>query len=69
MPEDAVTYWQDKLAELVETPAWKDVEETNQWEPKYLTGAEMDDYLDQANSDIEDGLESTGGVGRSHVCR
>ena len=63
MPEDAVTYWQDKLAELVETPTWKDVEETNQWEPKFLTGAEMDDYLDQANSDIEDGLESTGGVG------
>ena len=63
MPEDAVTYWQDKLAELVETPTWKDVEETNQWEPKFLTGAEMDDYLDQANSDIETGLESTGGVG------
>jgi len=63
MPEEAVTYWQDKLAELVETPAWKDVEEKNQWEPNFLTGSEMDDYLDQANSDIEKGLESTGGVG------
>jgi putative tricarboxylic transport membrane protein len=63
MPDDAVTYWQDKLKEVVETPAWEELAQRNQWEPLYLEGEELDSYLAKANTGIEEGLKSTGGVG------
>jgi putative tricarboxylic transport membrane protein len=64
MPESAVTYWEDKLGEAMQTPTWKKFAEANQWEPLYLTGQEMQDYLANANDKIRQGLEQTGALER-----
>lgn len=62
MSEEAVTYWQEKLKETLDTPTWDDLAERNQWQELYLTGDEMDSYLKDAYSDIEQGLKSTGAI-------
>lgn len=64
MPESAVTYWEDKLGQAMQTPTWKDFAEVNQWEPLYLTGQEMQDYLANANAKIRQGLAQTGALER-----
>jgi len=64
MPESAVTYWEDKLGQAMQTPTWKNFAEVNQWEPLYLTGQEMQDYLANANAKIRQGLAQTGALER-----
>jgi putative tricarboxylic transport membrane protein len=64
MPEAAVSYWEDKLRETLQTPTWKEFAEQNQWEPLYLTGQAMQDYLAGANSKIKQGLAQTGALER-----
>ncbi len=60
MPDYAVTYWQDKLKETLDTPTWDDLAQRNQWQELFLTGSEMDKYLDDAYQNISDGLKSIG---------
>jgi putative tricarboxylic transport membrane protein len=62
MPESAVTYWEDKLKQAVESPTWKGFAETNQWEPLYQTDKEMREYLANANSKIRQGLSQIGAL-------
>ena len=62
MPESAVTYWQDTLEEVLETPTWEELADRNQWEPLFLKGEELDAYLEKANQEIEEGLRVTGGL-------
>lgn len=62
MSEEAVTYWQEKLKETLDTPTWDDLAERNQWQELYLTGDEMDSYLAKAYTAIEEGLKSTGAI-------
>ena len=64
MPASAVTYWRDTLGQALQTPTWKKFAEVNQWEPLYLTGQEMQDYLANANGKIRQGLEQTGALAR-----
>ena len=64
MPESAVKYWQNKLGQAVKTPTWTNFAEANQWEPLYLTGQEMQDYLANANAKIRQGLAQTGALER-----
>ena len=63
MPESAVTYWQEKLKEAVATPTWKKQAERNQWDPLFMVGDDLQSYLDNANQQIKQGLEDTGGIG------
>ena len=64
MPESAVSYWEDKLEQTLQTPTWKEFAAQNQWEPQFLTGQEMQQYLANANSKIKQGLAQIGALER-----
>jgi putative tricarboxylic transport membrane protein len=64
MPESAVTYWEEKLGQAMESPTWKNFAEANQWEPLYQTDQQMQDYLADANSKIKQGLSQVGALER-----
>ncbi len=64
MPEAAVSYWEDKLKATLQTPTWQRFATQNQWEPQYLTGQEMQEYLANANSKIKQGLAQIGALER-----
>lgn len=62
MDPSAVTYWQDKLKQTMDTPTWDDLAQRNQWEELYLVGDDMESYLADAYKNIEQGLKSTGAI-------
>ena len=60
MPAYAVEYWQDALAEMVESDTWTDIAERDQFTTTYMVGNELDDYLEQTQGDVRTALEETG---------
>lgn len=62
MPETAVRYWQDRLAQVVQSPTWQQIARRNQWEPLFLSGEQMKRYLADANSKIKQGLADIGAL-------
>ena len=60
MPAYAVEYWQDALAEMVESATWKDIAERDQFTTTFMVGDELDDYLEQTQDDVRTALEETG---------
>jgi putative tricarboxylic transport membrane protein len=63
MPEEAVTYWSEKLDELLKSEAWTEIAERNQWETSYLTGDEYAEFLEGEHQQIQDALTSIGATG------
>ena len=63
MPQEAVTYWAEKLEELLGTESWQEIAERNQWETSYLTGEEYAEFLDSEHAQIEEALQSIGATG------
>lgn len=60
MPEYAVDYWRDALAEMVETPTWEGIAERNQFTTTFMVGDEFDTYLEETQADVKTALEETG---------
>lgn len=60
MPAYAVEYWQDALAEMVESATWKDIAERDQFTTTFMVGDELDAYLEQTQDDVRTALEETG---------
>ncbi|WP_104134369.1 tripartite tricarboxylate transporter substrate binding protein [Cryobacterium sp. Y62] len=60
MPEQAVTFWQEALAEMVETEGWQTQVENNQWTELFQTGDELANYIDEAGQMVFEGLEKIG---------
>lgn len=63
MPEQAVTYWADKLEALLDSESWQDIAERNQWETSYLAGDEYAEFLESEHQQIEEALTSIGATG------
>lgn len=59
MPEQAVTFWQDTLAEMVETEGWQTQVENNQWTELFQTGDELATYIDEAGKTVAEGVKKT----------
>ncbi|WP_236865025.1 tripartite tricarboxylate transporter substrate binding protein [Brevibacterium daeguense] len=59
MPEEAVTYWEETLQTMVESDAWQETVEKNQWTPEFLVGEEMAAYITEANETVREGVEKT----------
>jgi putative tricarboxylic transport membrane protein len=57
MPEYAVTYWQDALGQMVESPTWKEIAERNQFTTTFMTGDEFQTYLAKTQADLKAALE------------
>jgi putative tricarboxylic transport membrane protein len=60
MPEAAVTYWQEALAKMVETPTWKQIAEKNQFVTTFMTGDEFHTFLVQTQADVAAALKEAG---------
>ncbi len=60
MPEEAVTYWENTLQEMVQTETWKKAADKNQWDTTYMKDEEMRAYLKKTYEDIRTAMEGTG---------
>lgn len=60
MPEEAVTYWENTLQEMVQTETWRKAAEKNQWDTTYMKDKEMRAYLKKTYEDIRTAMEATG---------
>ena len=60
MPAEAVSYWEDTFAKMVETDTWAQVLETNQWSPLYRDSAEFGKILDEETKTAQRLLQSVG---------
>jgi putative tricarboxylic transport membrane protein len=60
MPKYAVEYWEDSFAEMVESDAWADALERNQWSALYRGSEEFEEVLVQETADAERLLKQVG---------
>jgi putative tricarboxylic transport membrane protein len=60
MPEEAVTYWENTIQEMVQTEEWKKAAEKNQWDTTYMKDEEMRAYLKKTYGEIRRAMEATG---------
>lgn len=60
MPDEAKKYWEDVFAKMVETDSWKTAVQRNQWTEMFMTGSEMNDYVENAAETVRKGVEKTG---------
>jgi putative tricarboxylic transport membrane protein len=60
MPENAVSFWADTIGQMVETDAWAEAAENNQWVTTYNTGDDLAELIDSTYQQIEDAYRATG---------
>ncbi len=60
MPEYAVEYWRNTLAEMVKTPEWEQAKTTNGWDDAYMDAPDFETFLGQANEDLKGILTEIG---------
>lgn len=60
MPAYAVEYWEDTLAQMVETDEWLEASAQNGWSQCYLNSADFTAFLEGMNSDYETVLKEIG---------
>ncbi|MDA3949691.1 MAG: tripartite tricarboxylate transporter substrate-binding protein [Spirochaeta sp.] len=60
MPEYAVEYWRETLAEMVETDEWAAARETNGWDDAYMDGPEFYDFLEEVDGEYRGILDEIG---------
>lgn len=57
MSEQAVSFWQDKLKELVESEEWQELCRLYGWKTDYAAGDDFREFLDQMNGEYKELLE------------
>lgn len=60
IPDYALTYWEDTLAAMVQTPEWKAICEKYGWEMAYVNRQDFLDFLNQADLEYKTLLEEIG---------
>jgi len=60
MPDFAVSFWEDTLRKMVETPEWSEAATNNQWETNFQTGDDLKKLIDTTYQEIKDAYRSTG---------
>lgn len=60
MPDYAVTYWRDAIQKAVESGAWTEAAEKNQWVTTFMVGDELDAYLEKTNQQVTAAFEKIG---------
>ncbi|MBV5243250.1 tripartite tricarboxylate transporter substrate binding protein [Mycolicibacterium sp. PAM1] len=52
MPAGAVSYWQEVLAEMVNTPTWNQIAERHQFTTTFMVGGELQTFLADTQADL-----------------
>jgi putative tricarboxylic transport membrane protein len=60
MPEDALTYWEEKLNALSQNEAWVNELKANGWESEYKNAADFKAFLAEQDAVIKDMLAALG---------
>jgi putative tricarboxylic transport membrane protein len=60
MPEFAVAYWQKALGKMVESPAWKQIAERNQFTTTFMIGDEFGSFLTKTQAEVKAALSDEG---------
>jgi putative tricarboxylic transport membrane protein len=60
MPDYAVEYWRETLAEMVETDRWAEAREKNGWDDAYMDGPEFYEFLGEVDQEYRDILDEIG---------
>ena len=60
MPEEALEFWENTLAELVQTPEWADTCEKYGWDMDYLGRQEFEEFLADVDEEYAALLEQVG---------
>ncbi|MCW2513955.1 MAG: hypothetical protein JWR11_2997 [Mycobacterium sp.] len=60
MPKVAVAYWQKALAEMVESPTWKQIADRSQFTTTFMIGDEMQNFLAKTQADVKTALQQAG---------
>jgi putative tricarboxylic transport membrane protein len=60
MPDYAVSFWQDTLTKMVDTPEWAEAAANNQWETNLRKGEDLKKLIDTTYKEIEEAYRSTG---------
>ena len=57
MPQFAVAYWQKVLGKMLQSPAWKQTAERNQFTTTFMVGDEFQTFLGDTQADVKAALE------------
>jgi putative tricarboxylic transport membrane protein len=57
MPAYAVSYWQNVLGQMVQTPTWQQIAEQNQFTTTFMVGDEYQNFLAKTQSDVKAALD------------
>ncbi|WP_138419572.1 tripartite tricarboxylate transporter substrate-binding protein [Aquibacillus sediminis] len=60
MTEEEIAYWDDRISELVETEAWQDILENNEWQAFYKDSEEAEAFLEEQTANYEELLRDAG---------
>jgi putative tricarboxylic transport membrane protein len=60
MPDYAVEYWQEVLAQAVETDSWEEAADQNEWVTTYMVDQELEEYLNETDEQVADAFETIG---------
>lgn len=58
MSEDALSYWNEKIQQMVETEEWKTAMTSAGWESDYKNSEDFKEFLDQQNDQIAELLKA-----------
>ncbi|CAN5133537.1 tripartite tricarboxylate transporter substrate binding protein [soil metagenome] len=57
MPAYAVSYWQNVLGHMVQTPTWTQIAEQNQFTTTFMVGDEFQNFLAETQADVKAALD------------
>ncbi|WP_319371291.1 tripartite tricarboxylate transporter substrate binding protein [uncultured Ilyobacter sp.] len=60
MPEEALKYWEDTLAKMVETPEWDEAVKRNGWTKSFANSADFSAFLDKTNEEYKEIMAEIG---------
>lgn len=60
MPASAVTFWQDVLGKMVQSPTWKQIAEQSQFTTTFMIGDELQGFLSKTQADVKAALKDAG---------
>ena len=60
MPQTAVAFWQKALADMVNTPTWKQIADRSQFTTTFMIGDEFQAFLAKTQADLKTALAEAG---------
>lgn len=60
MSEEEIAYWDEAIGEMMETEAWQEVMNNNEWEPYYHNSQESQEFLAEQTERFDELMTEAG---------